>query len=157
VSLMTSVGKPKGTGRLQFTSLDPRARPRIDSQLLHHPHDLACAVEAMELGWLLASTRAMRDLAVHVFPGERTFRDRRSIAAWIRGSCDSGYHPCGTVPMGADDDPDAACDSRGRVRGVSNLVVADASLMPTIPMANTHLPTLMIGERFGEFRRELCT
>ena len=33
-------------------------------------------------------------------------------------SCDSGYHPCGTVPMGADGDPDAAVDQHGRVRGV---------------------------------------
>jgi len=154
VSLMCSVGKPKGVGKLTFTSAHPHARPRIESELLHHPHDLACAVEAMELAWLLVSTRAMRDLAVHFFPSEKVLRTRRSIGEWIRTSCDSGYHPCGTVPMGADDDRDAACDGRGRVRGVTGLVVADASLMPTIPMANTHLTALMIGERFGVWLRE---
>lgn len=153
VSIMCSVGKPRGTGKLVFPSADPRARPRIESELLHHPYDLACAVEAMELAWLLVSSKPMRDLAVHFFPQERALRSRRSIAEWIRKSCDSGYHPSGTVPMGADDDPDAACDGRGRVRGTDGLVVADASLMPTIPMANTHLPTLMIGERFGEWLR----
>jgi len=68
--------------------------------------------------------------------------------------CDSGYHPCGTVPMGADGDPDAATDGRGRVRGVDGLFVADASLMPTVPTSNIHLPTLMIGERFGEWLKE---
>ena len=40
-----------------------------------------------------------------------------------------------------------------RVRGVEGLFVADASIMPTIPSANTNLPTLMIGERFGEWLR----
>jgi choline dehydrogenase len=56
--------------------------------------------------------------------------------------------------MGADDDPDAATDADGRVRGPEGLLVADASLMPTVPTANTHLPTLMIGERFGEWLRD---
>ena len=66
----------------------------------------------------------------------------------------SGFHPCGTVPMGTDDDPDAAVDARGRVRGVEGLYVADASIMPTIPTANINVPTLMIGERFGEWLRD---
>jgi choline dehydrogenase-like flavoprotein len=48
----------------------------------------------------------------------------------------------------------AVTDGRGRVRGVSGLFVADASLMPTIPSSNTHLPTLMIGERMAEWLRD---
>jgi choline dehydrogenase len=56
--------------------------------------------------------------------------------------------------MGPDDDPAAATDGHGRVRGVDGLYVADASLMPTIPSSNTNLPTLMMGERFGEWVRE---
>jgi choline dehydrogenase len=49
--------------------------------------------------------------------------------------------------MGARDE--GAVDGRGRVRGVEGLFVADASIMPTIPSANTNLAALMIGERFG--------
>ena len=56
--------------------------------------------------------------------------------------------------MGPEDDEGAVCDERGRVRGVRGLYVADASLMPTIPTSNTHLPTLMIGERMGAWLRE---
>lgn len=147
VSLMCSVGKPRGVGKLVFPTLF--GKPRIDSELLHHSDDRACAVEAMELASLLASSRAMRGLATHFFPSARTLRDRRSIDAWIRKSCDSGYHPSGTAPMG--DTADTACDPRGRVRGVEGLYVADVSLLPTIPMANTNLTALMIGERFGEW------
>ncbi len=44
--------------------------------------------------------------------------------------------------------------SRGRVRGAEGLIVADASILPTIPSANTHLTSLMIGERFGEWARQ---
>ena len=55
--------------------------------------------------------------------------------------------------MGIDGDAQAACDPRGRLHGVEGVVIADASVMPTIPMSNTHVPTLMIGERFGEWAR----
>ena len=88
-----------------------------------------------------------------VWPPPKVLGSER-FSRWIWAFCASGYHPCGTVPMGAEDDPEAATDGRGRVRGVEGLIVADASLMPTVPTANTHLPTLMIGERFGEWLRE---
>ena len=52
--------------------------------------------------------------------------------------------------MGAADDPFAATDGLGQVRGVEGLLVGDASLIPEIPSSNTHLPTLMIGERLAE-------
>ena len=82
-------------------------------------------------------------------------RSDARLAAWIGRLCDSGYHPCGTVPMGADDASDvvAATDGRGRVRGIDGLWVADASLMPTIPSANTNLTAIMMGERFGEWMK----
>lgn len=147
VSLMCVVGKPRGVGKIRFPTLF--GPPRIESELLHDAHDRALAVEAMELAWLLATSKPMRGLARFFFPQERVMRDRASIDAWIRTSCDSGYHPCGTVPMG--DDSTAACDPQGRVRGVSGLYVADVSLLPSIPMANTNLTALMIGERFGEW------
>jgi len=48
----------------------------------------------------------------------------------------------------------SAVDARGRFEGISGLRVCDASLFPTIPSSNIHLPTLMIGERLGEWLRE---
>jgi choline dehydrogenase-like flavoprotein len=56
--------------------------------------------------------------------------------------------------MGPDDDPMAVCDERGFVRGVAGLRIADASLMPVVPRVNTNIPTIMIGERVGEWARE---
>ena len=56
--------------------------------------------------------------------------------------------------MGTEDDPSAVVDQHGRVFGVEGLHVADASIMPTIPRANINIPSIMIGERFGEWFRE---
>jgi choline dehydrogenase len=153
-SLMCSVGKPFGSGVLRYRSADPRERPHIDSRLLDDPRDRAMAIGAMQLARDVANTRALRPLVRHFWPSPRVLRDRARIDGWIRSACDSAYHPCGTVPMGPDRDPTAATDQRGRVRSVSGLTVADASLMPTIPSSNIHLPTIMMAERFGAWLRD---
>jgi choline dehydrogenase len=153
VSIMCQVGKPEGFGLIRYPSADPKAKPLIQSRLLEHPVDRARALEALEVGRAMAETAVMRDLARVVWPPPAVLGSER-FSRWIWAFCDSGYHPCGTVPMGAEDDPGAATDGRGRVRGVEGLIVADASLMPTVPTANTHLPTLMMGERFGEWLRD---
>jgi choline dehydrogenase len=151
VSIMTSVGKPRGFGTIEFASADPRSGPRIESRLLVDPEDRKRAVEAMRLATDLAASPAMRDAATHLWPPAKVVASEAKMTEWVSRLCDSGYHPCGTVPMGADDakDADAATDGKGRVRGIEGLIVADASLMPTIPSANINLTTIMIGERFG--------
>lgn len=152
-SLMSPLGKPRGHGRLQFTSLDPRAKPRIHSRLLDDTRDRAVAVDALMRAWDLAQTPAIRAIARPFLPRPWNLRKRARLDRIIRRFCDSGYHPCGTVPMGPEGDPGAAVDGRGRIPGIEGLYVADASIMPEIPSSNLHLPTLMIGERFGDWLR----
>jgi choline dehydrogenase-like flavoprotein len=57
-----------------------------------------------------------------------------------------GGIPRRSRPMSCDEDPMAVVDPRGRVRGVANLHVIDASILPTVPAANTQLPTLAVTE-----------
>jgi choline dehydrogenase len=61
------------------------------------------------------------------------------------------FHPVGTTPMGADDDPAAVLDSMLRVRGIAGLRVVDAGAMPTITSGNTNSPTLMMAEKAAEW------
>ena len=111
------------------------------------------AVDALYRGYELTQSKAMRDLAEPVVPTRFVLKSKAKMDEIIRKICDSGYHPSGTVPMGADDDATAALDGRGRVRGVSGLAVADASIFPTVPSVNINIPTIMVGERFGEWAR----
>jgi len=152
LSVMAAVGKPRGTGTMCFTSADPRAKPQIVSRLLENTHDRELAVDAMMLAHELTQSAAMHKLAAPLWPSARTLRDRDSVRDWIPRACDSGYHPCGTAPMGSDP-ASAVTDERGQVFGIRGLYIADASLMPTIPSSNIHLPSLMIAERIAEWLR----
>ncbi len=89
-----------------------------------------------------------------VWPRQDVIEDRELLRNWARRACGSGYHPCSTAPMGPDDDEGAVVDQHGRVYGIEGLFVADASIMPAVPRANINIPTIMIGERFGEWFRE---
>jgi 5-(hydroxymethyl)furfural/furfural oxidase len=76
--------------------------------------------------------------------------DDRALADFVRGSVFGVWHPTGTCRIGNPSDPNAVVDPTGRVIGVENLYVSDASLMPRLPTANTNIPTIMIAEKISD-------
>ena len=68
------------------------------------------------------------------------------LREWVRSNVSGYWHPVGTCAMGRPDDPMAVVDGAGRVHEFEGLVVADASVMPTIARANTNLTTVAIAE-----------
>lgn len=76
-------------------------------------------------------------------------RDDEALEAFIRQAAVGVWHASCSCRMGAADDPLAVTDPDGRVYGVANLRVADASIFPTIPSANLNLPTIMTGEHIA--------
>jgi choline dehydrogenase len=69
---------------------------------------------------------------------------------FIRDDAASAYHPCGSCKMGAENDEMAVVDSQLRVRGVENLRVIDASVMPSLPSANINAATIMLAEKASD-------
>ena len=149
VTLATSLGKPRGIGRIRYRSLRADERPILETAFLEDAADRARAREALRWIGRLARTKVLTALARPIYPSREPFDASGEFRGTLEQITGSSYHPCGTAPMGSDDDPGAVTDGRGRVRGVAGLFVADASLMPTIPSSNTNLPTLMIGERIA--------
>ena len=76
--------------------------------------------------------------------------DERALETHVRKAVTGVWHVAGTCRMGRDTDPLAVTDAHGRVKGVEGLRVADASIMPEVPRANTNLPAIMIGERIAD-------
>ncbi|WP_396230889.1 GMC oxidoreductase [Frankia sp. EI5c] len=83
-------------------------------------------------------------------PEKPWWRDAEDLEAAVVARVGTYNHPVGTARLGDDDDPTAVVDRRLRVRGVDGLMVADASVMPTITRANTNLATMMIGRRAAD-------
>lgn len=84
------------------------------------------------------------------FPLERVLKDERVLEDWIHTGIQGDWHPCGTCRMGSEQDHNAVISSEGRVFGVAGLRVTDASIMPTIPSANTNLSTMMLAEKMAD-------
>ena len=76
--------------------------------------------------------------------------DDRALDEFVRVAAMGVWHASCTNRMGADGDPMAVTDAQGRVRGVAGLRVVDASIMPSVPCANTNLPTIMTAERIAD-------
>jgi choline dehydrogenase len=123
--------------------------PRIDHGYLTDPddRDLAVLLDGIALARALADQEPLAGLiGREMAPGALT-GEGEQLRAHVRQNCVHYYHPVGTCKMGPSDDPLAVVDRRGRLHGLDGLTVADASLMPVIPRANTNLPCVVIGEK----------
>jgi choline dehydrogenase-like flavoprotein len=82
------------------------------------------------------------------------FESQAACEAYLDQTVGDYVHPVGTARMGPNGDAGAVVDQRCRVRGLDNLRVVDASVMPNVPRANTNLTCIMIGERVADWMRE---
>ena len=144
VHIKVAAMKPRSRGSLAITSKDPEIRSDIDHNYLGDAegHDLAVLQEGIVLANQLFEYPELRCLL-----GESSVDT--SSESGIRANVAHYYHPVGTCAMGLSDT--AVCEANGRVRGLNHVSIADASLMPETPRANTNLPSVMIGERIAEF------
>jgi 5-(hydroxymethyl)furfural/furfural oxidase len=103
---------------------------------------------AMAMETLPLVRRFMIDKLIADAPSiDELANDDGACREWIRGAVLGHWHASCTCRMGASDDPGAVTDPSARVYGVEGLRVADASIMPSVPCANTNIPTIMIGEK----------
>lgn len=137
--------RPLSRGRIGLHSADPFAVPLIDPNYMAEPADVEQLVRGVHLvRRILAQPAFAPHHEVEMSPGPALQNDD-DLAAWVRRSGESAYHPVGTCKMGVDSM--AVVDSRLRVYGLQCLRVVDASIMPTLVGGNTNQPATMIGEK----------
>jgi choline dehydrogenase len=142
-----------GRGVLRLASADPDEGPIVENRFCEDERDLARLVGCYKDVMAFARAGPIADLAADfAFPRGGQASDEE-IAGFCRRFSGSGFHPSGTARMGPAADPMAVVDQYGRCHGVERLVVADASIMPLVPRANTNLTAIMIGEKVGEWLR----
>jgi choline dehydrogenase len=142
--------QPESRGSVRLAGADPFAAPVIDPRYLTDPQgaDRARLLAGLDIVQRILDTPSVSALTLghYLAPegGERMSRDEL-LTATLEYTSHTLYHPTSTARMGADDG--SVVDPELRVRGVSGLRVADASVMPEIIRGHTHAPSVVIGEK----------
>lgn len=144
--------RPRSRGSVRLRSADPRERALFDAGSFRDPADLEVLVRGVELSLrILEQPSLARLMRRRALPEPGVEKDPEALRHYVRQACKTVFHPSGTAKMGPETDPMAVVDSELRVRGVTGLRVADASIMPTLVSGNTNAPTMMIAERASRF------
>jgi len=143
--------RPASRGSLRLRSASPADKPIIDPGYLTEEADVEAMVRGTKLARELAAASAFDAWrGPEALPGEAVQSDAE-LEDFVRHAAGTYYHPVGTCRMGVG--PNAVVDPALRVRGLTGLRVADASVMPSIVSANTNTAAMIIGERAADLIR----
>jgi choline dehydrogenase len=146
-------------GSLRISSDDPTVDPDIDERMLSDKRDLVRMRDMMHRVFEIARQPAVQDIAgsIAALSTDPTFRKGiddfetdADLDAWLMAETFDAQHIVGTCRMGPSDDVRSVVDADCRVYGTEGLRVIDASIMPAVPRANTHLTCVMIGELMAD-------
>jgi choline dehydrogenase len=134
---------PRSRGRVRLSAAAGTAAPLIDHAYLSDPdgHDRAVLCDGVELARQLARSGPFADLLGAELESTAGLAPRDAVDATVAHY----YHPAGTCAMGT------VVDARLRVHGVEGLLVADCSIFPTVPRANTCLPAVLVAHRLADW------
>jgi choline dehydrogenase len=153
VALATGVVLPESQGRVRLAASDAETAPAIDLNFLADRRDIQVAVDGVRLAFEILHSPEMKGMVGQIVAPAGDLSDS-AVADYARSTCGTGFHPVGTCRMGPEGDPGAVVDQQGRIRGIEGLYVGDASIMPRMVSAPTHLTCVMIGERMAAWLRQ---
>jgi choline dehydrogenase len=143
--------RPESHGWVRARSADVFEDPEINPNYLSDPMDIRVHLGGMRLlRRMLGTPELARYVSTETLPGPDVQTDDE-LLDFARRNGSTTYHLIGTARMGPATDPSAVVDDRLLVHGMQGLRVVDASIMPSMPSANTYATTLMIAEKAADF------
>jgi choline dehydrogenase len=140
--------RPHSRGEIRIESPDPFEYPLIFPNYLSDERDCRVAVDSIKVARRIAAAPSLKGAITEEFVPGPEHQSNEELLEAARRHSQTIYHPVGTCKMG--NDAMAVVDHRLRVRGIDNLRVVDASIMPEITSGNTNAPTIMIGEKAAD-------
>ena len=150
MSCAACVLRPESAGFVRVASRDPAVLPRVQPNYLDRDHDQRIQVAALRAAReILRGAPLAPFVEAEIRPGEAVQTDDDWLGfARTRGS--TSFHFAGTCRMGPKFAALAVVDDGLCVHGIAGLVIADASVMPTLVSANTCAATLAIAENAAD-------
>lgn len=161
ISMMVFALRPKSRGYIELKSSNPFVHPAIYPNYYSHPYDLETSIRAIEVIHKLEKTKAFQQINATLLKSSApycmdnfVYGSKEFWGCHARHLTFTVYHYSGTCKMGPATDRNAVLDERLRIRGISNLRVADGSIMPEITSGHTNAPIFMIGEKAAAMIKE---
>ncbi len=145
ITLYASVCHPRSRGRIV---LDEDGKPQVEHRMFADPQDMQTLIAGCRLIDQIYRTDTMRGLVVADRNPNPVPDSDEDWAAFIRKHVAPGYHAVGTCRMGSDES--AVVDPSLKLKGLSGIRVADASIMPSLTSTNTNATAIMIGEKAAD-------
>lgn len=147
IKLHVTLLRPASCGSVSLRSGNPADPPLVDPNYFSDPRDLQQLLGGMRVAREIAAATPLRQaLSGELLPGANACTDAE-LAAYLRRTLRTDWHPVGSCRMGRSDDRMSVVDSHLRVFGVRGLRIIDASAMPNIVSANTNAPTMALADR----------
>lgn len=151
--LALALTRPKSTGTVKLRDRNPATSPLIALNILGEAEDRQLMVEGIKMIRRIASQGPLSEIiAQELVPGP-SIKNVAALEAALPTALDIYHHPTSTAPMGGDNDSNAVVDYQGRVRGVGNLRVADASSLADVPSIATNPTVMMLAERVSDWMK----
>lgn len=144
VKASPNVTRARSEGRVRLASADYRAAPIIELNYFSNPYDMRILLKAMRFTRRLLETPSFQTLCkAEVHPGPNVQSDDEWIG-YLKSVCETVYHPCGTASIGRVVTPDL------RVKGIGNLIIADASIFPSLITTNINCTVMIAAEKAAD-------
>ena len=142
--------RSKSRGFIKLKSSNPFEAPLIKFNYMSHEEDFPNFRKSLRLSREILSQKALAPFkGEEIQPGDDVISDE-GLDEFIKNNCESAYHPCGTCKMGEEGDPSSVVLNDCKVKGFSNLFLADSSIFPQICNGNLNAPSIMTGEKASD-------
>lgn len=147
ISIFINKSYPVSRGQVRLASSDPKAAPLIEPNLLSDERDVRTLVGGIGILRRIVSSHPLAGLITEeIEPGRERITDD-DLVGYVKARTGLAYHPAGTCRMGVD--VNAVVSPDLKVKGLENLWIADASVMPHMVSGNINAACMMIGEKLG--------
>lgn len=147
--IVVILGKPQSRGEVRIVSRNPFDALHVDPGFYRDPQDMETLVNGVLKAQQIAAQESFQRWGNRALSLAGRTQSREAIRQWIHGATMTTFHFCGSCRMGTDEQ--SPVDLQLMVKGVRNLRVADASIMPEIPVSALNAPSMMIGYRAVDF------
>lgn len=161
-ALIAGVMRVYSRGEVKYDATTGMGVPVFNS--LSDERDVVAMRDAVRFTYNIAKTHAVRNIA------DSLLSDAKGTSAqWIGDASDTEIdewalqqvgaysHAAGSCAMGNSRDEMAVVNERAEVIGYQDIWLCDASILPSLPRANTHVPVVMVANRVSEMLCEVLS